>query len=64
MNSLDWAAQQSNLINITPRTPVARVFNAPTQLQFIAILLGSVILVPGLIVAAGISNWLARRRRG
>jgi ABC-type uncharacterized transport system involved in gliding motility auxiliary subunit len=64
MNSLDWAAQQSNLINITPRTAVARVFNAPTQLQFIAILLGSVILIPGLIVAAGISNWLARRRRG
>ena len=64
MNSVDWAAQQTNLINITPRTPVARVFNAPTQLQFIAILLGSVILIPGLIVAAGISNWIARRRRG
>ena len=64
MNSVDWAAQQTNLINITPRTPVARVFNAPTQLQFIAILLGSVILIPGLIVAAVISNSIARRRRG
>ncbi len=63
VNSLDWAAQQSNLINITPRTPVTRVFNPPAQLQFIAIFLGSVILIPGLIVAAGISNWLARRRR-
>lgn len=63
VNSVDWAAQAANLINITPRTPVARTFNAPTQLQFIAIALGSVILLPGLIVAAGISNWLARRRR-
>jgi ABC-type uncharacterized transport system involved in gliding motility auxiliary subunit len=64
MNSLDWAAQQSNLINITPRTPVSRTFNAPSQLQFIAILLSAVILIPGLIIAAGISNWLARRRQG
>ncbi len=63
MNSIDWAAQQANLINITPRTPVARTFNSPSQLQFVAIALGAVILVPGLIVAAGISNWLARRRQ-
>lgn len=63
VNSMDWAAGQSNLINITPRTPVTRVFNAPSQLQFIAILLSAVILIPGLIVAAGISSWLERRRR-
>lgn len=64
VNSVDWAVQQANLINLTPHTPITRVFNAPSQLQFIAILLGTVILIPGLIVAAGISNWLARRRRG
>ncbi len=63
VNSVDWAVQQSNLINITPRTPVLRTFNSPQQIQFIAILLGSVILIPGLVVAAGISNWLARRRQ-
>ncbi len=64
INSVDWAAQQGNLINLTPHPAITRVFNAPTQLQFIMILLGSVIVIPGLIVAAGISNWLARRRRG
>jgi ABC-type uncharacterized transport system involved in gliding motility auxiliary subunit len=64
INSVDWAVQEGNLVNLTPHTPKIRTFNPPSQLQFIAILLGTVILIPGLIVAAGISNWLARRRRG
>jgi gliding motility-associatede transport system auxiliary component len=63
-NAVDWASQQNNLINITPRTPVTRTFEPPSQLPYIAILLGSVILIPGLIVVAGVSNWLARRRQG
>jgi ABC-type uncharacterized transport system involved in gliding motility auxiliary subunit len=62
-NSVDWAAQQGNLINITPHTPITRTFNAPPQIQFIVILLSSVIVIPGLIVFAGISSWLARRRQ-
>ena len=64
INSVDWAAQQGNLINITPRTPITRTFNPPAQITFIIILLSSVILIPGLIVAAGFSTWLARRRQG
>jgi ABC-type uncharacterized transport system involved in gliding motility auxiliary subunit len=64
INSVDWVAKQSNLINITPRTPISRTFNAPAQIPFIIILLSSVILIPGLIVAAGFSSWLARRRQG
>ena len=64
VNSIDWAAQQGNLINVTPHTAITRTFNPPSQLQFLMILLGSVIVIPGLIVAAGVSNWLARRRRG
>jgi ABC-type uncharacterized transport system involved in gliding motility auxiliary subunit len=63
-NAVDWSAQQTNLINITPRTPITRTFDPPAQLPFIAILLGSVILIPGLVVVAGVSNWLARRRQG
>jgi ABC-type uncharacterized transport system involved in gliding motility auxiliary subunit len=64
VNSVDWVAQQSNLINITPHTPITRTFNAPGQIPFIIILLGSVIVIPGLVVAAGISTWFARRRQG
>lgn len=64
INSVDWAAQQQNLINITPRTPTQRTFNAPGQVQFIAIMLSTVFVIPGLVVAAGVSTWLSRRRRG
>jgi gliding motility-associatede transport system auxiliary component len=63
-NSVDWAAQQSELINITPRTPVSRTFDPPAQLPFLAILLGTVVLLPGLVVVAGISSWLSKRRHG
>jgi ABC-type uncharacterized transport system involved in gliding motility auxiliary subunit len=63
INSVDWAAQESDLINITPKTPVERTFNPPGQLPFILILLGSVVLIPGLVLVAGVSNWLARKRQ-
>ncbi|MBI3738957.1 MAG: GldG family protein [Chloroflexi bacterium] len=64
INSVDWAAQEQSLINITPKTPVTRVFNPPQSLQLIIILLSSVIVIPGLVVVAGISTWVARRRQG
>jgi ABC-type uncharacterized transport system involved in gliding motility auxiliary subunit len=64
INSVDWAAKQGNLINITPRTPISRTFNPPNQLILLLILLGSVIILPGLIVVAGFTSWLARRRQG
>jgi ABC-type uncharacterized transport system involved in gliding motility auxiliary subunit len=64
VNSVDWAANQNNLINITPRTPIARIFNPPSGLALIAIVLGMVFVIPGLIIGAGIFSWLERRRRG
>jgi ABC-type uncharacterized transport system involved in gliding motility auxiliary subunit len=64
VNSIDWAAEQEELANITPRTPTERTFNIPGQFQWIMILLGSVFIIPGLVVLAGISTWLTRRRQG
>lgn len=64
VNSVDWAAEQEDLANITPKTPTERTFNIPGQFQWIVILLGSVFIIPGLVVVAGISSWLARRRQG
>ena len=64
VNSVDWSAEQEELANITPRTPTERTFNIPGQFQWIAILLGSVFVIPGLVVLAGVSTWLARRRQG
>ena len=64
VNSVDWSAEQEELASITPRTPTERTFNIPGQFQWIAILLGSVFVIPGLVVLAGVSTWLARRRQG
>ncbi len=64
INSMDWAAQEENLLQITPHQPISRTFNPPPQLQFIMILLTSVIVIPGLVVVFGISTWVARRRKG
>jgi gliding motility-associatede transport system auxiliary component len=64
VNSVDWAAEQENLTNITPKTPTERTFKIPGQFQWIAILLGSVFLIPGLVVLGGVSTWLSRRRKG
>lgn len=64
VNSVDWAAEQEDLPSVTPKTPTLRTFNPPGQLQWILILLGSVFLIPGLVVLAGISTWLSRKRQG
>lgn len=64
VNSVDWAAEQDNLINITPRTPVERTFVPPSSLTFVLILIGSIFVIPGLVVVAGISSWISRRRKG
>ncbi|HEY3475486.1 MAG TPA: GldG family protein [Anaerolineales bacterium] len=64
VNSVDWSAEQEDLASITPRTPTERTFNVPGQFQWIAILLGSVFVIPGLVVLAGVSTWLSRRRQG
>lgn len=64
VNSVDWAVRQTNLVNITPKQPITRTFNPPSQIQFVLILLTSILVIPGLVVGFGISTWLARRKRG
>lgn len=64
VNSVDWAAEQEDLLNITPREPVTRSFTPPSSVGLVIILIGSIIVLPGLVVFAGISAWLARRKRG
>lgn len=64
INSVDWTAEQESLLNITPHEPIARTFVPPSSIQFIVILLSSIFVIPGLIIVAGISSWISRRRRG
>lgn len=64
INSLDWAAEQENLINLTPKESTTRIMLPPQQTTLGLILLISVFLLPGLVIAFGISAWIQRRRRG
>lgn len=64
INSVDWAAEQEDLINITPRTPTLRTFVPPTNIGFIIMIIVAVLVLPGIVIFAGVSSWLARRKRG
>jgi len=63
VNSIDWAAEQENLIDLTARTTTQRLVVPPSvQVQGL-ILLVSVVLVPGAVIVAGILVWLRRRKQ-
>lgn len=63
INSIDWAAEQEDLISLTPRQETQRYVVPPSvQVQGL-ILLTSVILIPGAVVVAGIAVWLRRRKQ-
>lgn len=64
INSVDWAAEQENLINITPRDRIPRIMNPISGFGLISMLLLSVFVIPGIIIFLGVSSWIARRRRG
>lgn len=64
INSVDWAAEQEDLLDITPRNPIARTMQPVANLQFIIIIILSILVLPGAIVFMGISSWIARRKRG
>ncbi len=64
VNSVDWAAEQENLINLTVREKVQRTFVPPTQVSFIIIVIMAIFVLPGLVIFAGVSSWIARRKKG
>ncbi|HNA53552.1 MAG TPA: Gldg family protein [Anaerolineales bacterium] len=64
INSVDWAAEQEDLINITPREQTQRMFTPPTNGVFIIMIIISIFVLPGLIVFSGVSSWIARRKKG
>jgi ABC-type uncharacterized transport system involved in gliding motility auxiliary subunit len=64
INSIDWAAKQDTLINLTPKTQTNQVVVPPLKSSLSLIFLGSVIGLPGLVLISGILVWIQRRRRG
>ena len=67
INSIDWCARQENLINLTPKEPKSRTLSIPVRYANIIqnlICLGTIILLPGAVIFAGVVAWVIRRRRG
>lgn len=64
INAVDWAAEQENLINLTPKAATPRTFRAPGTPGFIGIVLTSICLLPLAVVGGGVWAWFSRRRRG
>ena len=64
INTIDWAAGQDNLINLTPRQTTQRILILRDQTVLNLLLLGTIVLIPGAVVVGGIVVWLKRRRRG
>jgi len=64
INSVDWAAEQEGLISLTPKENIERLMIPPGRYTMNLILLGSVFILPGLILMSGILVWVQHRRRG
>jgi ABC-type uncharacterized transport system involved in gliding motility auxiliary subunit len=64
INSIDWAAQQDKLISLTPKKTTQRILVPPQNIVMNLLVLGSIFLMPGLILIAGIVVWVQRKKRG
>jgi ABC-type uncharacterized transport system involved in gliding motility auxiliary subunit len=60
MNTVNWLAQQENLISIRPRDPADRRLTL-TAAQFTMMFWLSIVLVPGLVMGTGVYTWWRRR---
>jgi ABC-type uncharacterized transport system involved in gliding motility auxiliary subunit len=64
LNSIDWAAKEENLISLTPKNTLERYLVQPTPYMIGMIFLGSLVILPGVIIVAGIGTWFMRRKQG
>jgi ABC-type uncharacterized transport system involved in gliding motility auxiliary subunit len=64
INAIDWAAEQENLISLTPKNNISRTYEQPGTAGLIGIILLSLCGIPLLVVSAGVAAWYSRRRRG
>lgn len=63
VNSIDWASKQENLIDITPRSRTQRQVLPATRSTVLLLVIGTTVLIPGGILAAGGRVWWSRRKR-
>jgi ABC-type uncharacterized transport system involved in gliding motility auxiliary subunit len=60
MNTVNWLAQQENLIAIRPKQASDRRLTL-TQNKTTAIMLLSILVIPGVVLGAGVYSWWRRR---
>ena len=63
VNSIDWAARQEALISLTPKQSTPRFVTPPTTQAVGLIFLLTVLVIPGAVIATGVSVWIRRRRQ-
>jgi ABC-type uncharacterized transport system involved in gliding motility auxiliary subunit len=62
VNSIDWAARQEDLIDITPRQRTVRQVLPATRATVTLLVVGTTVVIPGGIVLAGGWVWWNRRK--
>jgi len=60
MNMMNWLSADEELISIRPKDPQDRRLSL-TRSQMSFVLYGSVVLLPLMVIAAGVSVWWRRR---
>jgi ABC-type uncharacterized transport system involved in gliding motility auxiliary subunit len=63
VNTVDWAAGQEGLIDLTPKPSTSRYVVPPSVQATGLIILTTVVLLPGAVVVLGVYVWWSRRRR-
>ncbi|GAB1469694.1 hypothetical protein MASR2M66_05710 [Chloroflexota bacterium] len=64
INSVDWAAEQEDLLDLQPTPRTERTFIPADTWLLLLLVLILVVVIPGMIVFFGFSSWLSRRKRG
>ncbi len=64
INSIDWAAGQESIINLTTRQAISRQMVLPSNTTLLLISISVLCILPGLVLAGGVATWLMRRARG
>jgi ABC-type uncharacterized transport system involved in gliding motility auxiliary subunit len=64
INSIDWAAGQEQLLNLSTPSTISRTLKLPSSGWLLIMSLSFLCLIPGLVIAGGVISWLIRRSRG
>lgn len=64
INSIDWAAGEDDMINLTSPGTTSRSLNIPSSFTIALLWISFLCIFPGLIVAGGVASWLIRKSRG